>query len=118
MLNPQKHKRTARLKRHARVRARIAGTASRPRLSVFRSHQWINAQLIDDTAGQTLLAAFEKVEKLAGLPVERARALGKILSARAREKGISVVVFDRGGYAYHGRVAAFAQGAREGGLQF
>lgn len=85
---------------------------------MFRSHQWMSAQLINDTLGRTLSSIFERQEKLSGLPVERARALGKLFALRAKTSGIDQVVFDRGGYAYHGRVLAFADGAREGGLQF
>jgi large subunit ribosomal protein L18 len=118
MPNPQKEKRQHRMIRHRRVRSRIIGTTERPRLSVFRSHQWMFAQVIDDSRARTLVSAYEKSEKLSGKPAERARRLGAILAERCKEKGITAVVFDRGGYAYHGRVAAFAEGAREGGLQF
>ena len=113
-------------RRHRRVRARIAGTADRPRLSVFRSAQHLTAQLIDDAAGKTLAAASDRecaAERLkAGAEMNRkvalAREVGKMLAERAKARGITVVVFDRGGYAYHGRVKAVAEGAREGGLKF
>ncbi len=118
MPNIQKQKAATRHRRHARVRARVVGSAARPRLSVFRSQQWMNVQLIDDAAGKTLVSLFERQEKLTGKPTERARALGLALATKAIEKGLKRVVFDRGGYVYHGRVAAFADGAREGGLEF
>ncbi len=85
---------------------------------MFRSHQWMSAQLINDTLGRTLFSIFERQEKLSGLPADRARALGKLFALRVKTSGIDHVVFDRGSYAYHGRVAAFADGAREGGLEF
>ena len=110
----------ARQKRHARVRAKISGTAACPRLDVFRSLQHIYAQLIDDVAGVTLVSASttEKDFKENGGNKEAARAVGKLLAERAAEKNIKDVVFDRGGYVYHGRVQALAEGAREGGLNF
>ncbi|HIS04845.1 MAG TPA: 50S ribosomal protein L18 [Candidatus Fimenecus stercoravium] len=110
----------ARQKRHKRVRAKISGTAACPRLDVFRSLQHIYAQLIDDVAGVTLVAASttEKDFTAYGGNVEAARAVGKLLAERAAEKNIKDCVFDRGGYVYHGRVAALAEGAREGGLNF
>ena len=110
----------ARQKRHKRVRAKICGTAACPRLDVFRSLQHIYAQLIDDVAGVTLVAASttEKDFTAYGGNVEAARAVGKLLAERAAEKNIKDCVFDRGGYVYHGRVAALAEGAREGGLNF
>jgi large subunit ribosomal protein L18 len=112
-------------RRHKRIRRKIHGSADRPRLVVFRSLKNIEGQLVDDASGQTLmglstldqgLRAFE-AEK-GNRKVEQARAAGKLLAERAREKGIDAVVFDRGGYQYHGRVKAFAEGAREGGLKF
>ena len=108
-----------RIKRHARVRGKISGTAERPRLSVFRSEKNIYAQIIDDVAGNTLVAA-SSVEKDfgPGSNKEAARKVGKLIAERAVAKGIEEVVFDRGGYIYHGRVAALAEGAREGGLEF
>ena len=109
-----------RQRRHARVRAKISGTAECPRLDVFRSLQHIYAQLIDDVAGVTLVAASttEKDFTEYGGNIEAAKAVGKLLAERAAEKNIKDVVFDRGGYVYHGRVAALAEGAREGGLNF
>ena len=108
-----------RIKRHARVRGKISGTAERPRLSVFRSEKNIYAQIIDDVAGNTLVAA-SSVEKDfgPGSNKEAARKVGKLVAERAVAKGIEDVVFDRGGYIYHGRVKALAEGAREGGLKF
>ncbi|MBN2116778.1 MAG: 50S ribosomal protein L18 [Anaerolineales bacterium] len=113
----------ARLRRHARVRKKLAGTAERPRLNVFKSLSAIYAQVIDDQAGRTLLSAStvdrELREKMKGLKKsEQAKLVGQALAERARSKGIETVVFDRGGYRYIGRVKAFADGAREGGLQF
>ena len=113
----------ARVRRHVRVRKNLMGTAERPRLNVFRSISAIYAQVIDDQAGHTLLAAStmdrELREKLKGLKKsEQAKLVGQTLAERAKSKGIQTVVFDRGGYRYIGRVKAFADGAREGGLQF
>ena len=108
-----------RIKRHGRVRAKISGTAERPRLSVFRSEKNIYAQIIDDVAGNTLVAA-SSVEKDfgPGSNKEAARKVGKMIAERAKAKGIDTVVFDRGGYLYHGRVAELAEGAREAGREF
>ena len=108
-----------RIKRHARVRGKISGTPERPRLSVFRSEKNIYAQIIDDVAGNTLVAA-SSVEKDfgPGSNKEAARKVGKLIAERALAKGIEEVVFDRGGYIYHGRVKELAEGAREGGLKF
>ncbi|MCQ2460643.1 MAG: 50S ribosomal protein L18 [Clostridia bacterium] len=110
----------ARLKRHKRVRGKISGTASRPRLCVYRSLDNIYAQIIDDVAGVTLCSAGtnEKSFKKYGGNKDAAKELGKILAERALKKNIEEVVFDRGGYVYHGRVAELAEGAREGGLKF
>lgn len=110
----------ARLKRHARVRSKISGTAACPRLDVFRSNSNIYAQLIDDTNGVTLAAASsnEKDFGISGGNKEGAQKVGKLIAERAAEKGITEVVFDRGGYIYHGRVKELAEGAREGGLKF
>lgn len=110
----------ARLKRHARVRNKISGTAERPRLNVFRSAKHIYAQLIDDVAGVTLAAAssMDKGFEGSGGNKEAAKKVGAELAKRAAEKGISEVVFDRSGYVYHGRVKELAEGAREGGLKF
>ena len=108
-----------RIKRHNRVRGKISGTAERPRLCVFRSESNIYAQIIDDVAGNTLVAA-SSVEKDfgPGSNKEAARKVGKLVAERALAKGIEEVVFDRGGYIYHGRVKELAEGAREGGLKF
>ena len=110
----------ARLKRHKRVRAKISGTAERPRLAVYRSNANISAQIIDDVAGVTLVAAstLEKTFEGIGSNKAAARIVGKTLAERAVKKGITEVVFDRGGYLYHGRVSELAEGAREGGLKF
>lgn len=116
----KKDKNQARIKRHYRVRKNISGTAEKPRLNVFRSSKHIYAQLIDDVAGTTLVAA-SSVEKSFdgnGSNVEGAKAVGKAIAEKALAAGIKAVVFDRGGYVYHGRVAALAEGAREGGLEF
>ncbi len=109
-----------RLKRHKRVRAKISGTPDCPRLNVFRSERHIYAQLIDDVNGVTLAAAssVEKDFEGSGSNKEGARKVGKLIAERARAKGIEDVVFDRGGYIYHGRVQELAEGAREGGLNF
>ena len=108
-----------RIKRHKRVRGKISGTADRPRLCVFRSENNIYAQVIDDVAGNTLVSA-SSVEKgfEGGSNCEAAKKIGMKVAERAREKGIEEVVFDRGGYIFHGRVKALADGAREGGLKF
>ncbi len=110
----------ARLKRHKRVRAKISGTAERPRLCVYRSNSNIYAQIIDDVAGCTLVAAntIEKGFEGNGGNKAAAKQIGETVAKRALEKGITAVVFDRGGYLYHGRVKELADGAREGGLQF
>ena len=110
----------ARLKRHARVRAKISGTTERPRLCVYRSNANISAQIIDDVKGITLVSAstLEKGFEGNGGNKEAAKKIGEIIAARANEKGITDVVFDRGGYLYHGRVSELATGAREGGLKF
>lgn len=109
-------------RRHARIRRRVFGTSERPRLAVFRSNQHIYAQIIDDTAHHTLVAAstLEAPVKSQGHTAtqEGAKAVGQLIAERAREKGISEVIFDRGGKLYHGRVAALADAAREGGLTF
>ena len=110
----------ARKKRHVRVRGKISGTTDRPRLNVYRSLSNIYAQLIDDVKGVTLAQASTVEKDFAeyGGNVEAAKAVGKKLAERATEKGIKECVFERGGYVYHGRVAAVADGAREGGLEF
>ena len=109
-----------RLKIRRRIRGKISGTAQKPRLSVYRSNAEIYVQLIDDLSGVTLLAASTKDKSFTrtGNKSEQAKAIGTALAALAVEKGISDVVFDRGGYLYHGRVKALAEGAREGGLKF
>ena len=110
----------ARLHRHVRVRGKICGTAERPRLNVYRSLSNIYAQLIDDVAGATIATA-SSVEKEFGDyggNKDAARQVGKLIAKRAAEKGVTEVVFDRGGYIYHGRVRELAEGAREGGLKF
>jgi large subunit ribosomal protein L18 len=110
---------TRRLKRRRRVRAKIHGSAERPRISVFRSNRGIFAQLIDDDAGRTLAAVSWIEEELRSLaPMDQARRAGAVLADRAKQAGIEQAVFDRGGYQYHGRVKALAEGAREGGLAF
>ena len=110
----------ARLKRHKRVRAKISGTAARPRLAVYRSNANISAQIIDDVAGVTLVAASTLEKDFEGIGSNKAaaRIVGKNIAERAAAKGITEVVFDRGGYLYHGRVSELAEGAREGGLKF
>ncbi len=112
--------RSQRIKRHKRVRAKIAGTPERPRLNVFRSASNIYAQIIDDVTGKTLVAAnsLEKDFACEGTKTDAAKQVGLMVAERAKAKGIDTVVFDRGGYVYHGRVQALAEGAREGGLQF
>ena len=115
------HKVELRLRRHARVRRRIAGTAARPRLAVYRSNKHISAQVIDDTTGRTLAAASSVEASLRGASggnIDAARAVGALAASRAREAGITTVVFDRGGFTYHGRVAALADAARAEGLEF
>ncbi len=104
-------------RRARRVRARVRGTAERPRLSVIRSEKHIRAQVIDDAKGRTLAAAADQDVDAKGTPVEKAQAVGKLLAERALAQGIKAVAFDRGSRRYHGRVAALADGAREGGLQ-
>ena len=121
----KKSRRLQRRRRHYRVRNRVRGSAERPRLVVFRSLRNIEGQLVDDDAGTTILGLSTLAESLKGFSaegknprVEHAFAAGKLLAEKATSQGISAVVFDRGGYKYHGRVKAFADGAREGGLEF
>ena len=121
----KKSRRLQRMRRHYRVRNKVRGTAERPRLSVFRSLRNIEGQLVDDDAGRTLLGMSTLASELKGFStegpnrrVEHAHAAGKLLAERAKNQGIETVVFDRGGYRFHGRVKAFAEGAREGGLKF
>ncbi len=115
-----KDKNAARLKRHARVRSKISGTTARPRLCVYRSNAHISAQVIDDSTGNTIAAAssYEKGFEGIGSNKDAAKRVGKAVAERAVAKGVGEVVFDRGGYIYHGRVAELAAGAREGGLKF
>ncbi|HEX6700439.1 MAG TPA: 50S ribosomal protein L18 [Gaiellaceae bacterium] len=112
--------REARVRRHRRVRGKVRGTAERPRLAVFRSNKGISAQLVDDDAARTLAAAswLNLKKSFKGTKTDQAAEVGKLLAANATKAGIETVVFDRGGYLYHGRVKALADGAREGGLKF
>ncbi|WP_295762464.1 50S ribosomal protein L18 [uncultured Oscillibacter sp.] len=109
-----------RIKRHKRVRSKISGTPEMPRLNVFRSEANIYAQVIDDVSGKTLVSASSLDKDIQGYGgnIAAAAAVGRLVAERAKAKGIETVVFDRGGYLYHGRVKALAEGAREGGLQF
>jgi large subunit ribosomal protein L18 len=108
-----------RLKRRRRVRAKVRGSAERPRVSVFRSNRGIFAQLVDDDAGRTLASVSWTEADLRSLkPMEQAKRVGELLAERAKAAGVETAVFDRGGYKYHGRVKALAEGAREGGLNF
>jgi len=104
-------------RRKARIRAKISGTAERPRLAIFKSHKYIYAQIIDDTKGHTLVAADSRGAK-GGTPVERAKDLGAEIAKKAKAAKISKVVFDRGGYLYTGKIKMVADAAREGGLEF
>ncbi|HEX6738909.1 MAG TPA: 50S ribosomal protein L18 [Vicinamibacteria bacterium] len=120
-----KTKEDIRLRLHTRIRKKLAGSPERPRLAVFRSQSHIYAQVIDDEAGRTLCAASSLDEDLKGKSkakrgsnIAAAQAVGKLIAQRAQEKGVSAVVFDRGGFQYHGRVKALADAAREGGLKF
>jgi large subunit ribosomal protein L18 len=108
-----------RLRRRRRVRAKVRGSAERPRLSVFRSNRGMSVQLIDDVAGRTLAAVNWTESDLKGLQaMEQAKRVGELIAERGKAAGVETVVFDRGGYQYHGRVKALAEGAREGGLSF
>ena len=114
-------RRLARGRRHRRVRKRVVGSSDRPRLVVFRSARHIYAQVVDDAAGRTIVAASTLDADLKGQKAKKsdiARRVGALLAQRAKAAGIAKVAFDRGGYAYHGRIAALADGAREGGLEF
>lgn len=116
-----KSRSSARSLRHARVRKRVVGTPARPRLSVFRSSRHISAQVIDDTSGRTMVSAStleKELRKGSTGDVKAAAAVGKLLAQRAKAAGVTAVVFDRGGFKYHGRVAALADAAREEGLEF
>jgi large subunit ribosomal protein L18 len=122
-MDASKKKRAARELRHYRVRARIEGTAERPRLNVFRSLDNIYAQVIDDKAGHTLVSASTLDKEVAGKivgknKVDAARIVGQVVGERAKQAGINTVTFDRGGYRYHGRIAALASGARDAGIEF
>ena len=113
--------RAARQRRHRRIRVTLSGTSQRPRLNVFRSLQHIYAQVIDDSTGTTIASASTNEassRQATGTKSDRARTIGKTIAERAREKGVSTVVFDRGGYLYHGRIKALADAAREAGLEF
>lgn len=116
----KRDKNVQRLRRHARVRGKISGTAERPRLAVYRSNKNISAQIIDDVNGVTLAAASTAEKGFAGIGSNKdaAKKVGQMIAERAKAKGIEAVVFDRGGYIYHGRVSELAEGAREGGLKF
>ena len=117
-IKTQAHRRA---RRHLRVRKRVRGTAARPRLVVFRSSKHIYAQVVDDDRGVTLVGASDRTEGIAidgNGKTAKSFALGQLIAAKAKEKGIAKVVFDRGGYQYHGRVKAVADGARKGGLEF
>ena len=121
MSSSPKHKMQARLRRHRRVRKKVAGTAERPRLAVYRSNRHMVAQLIDDREGRTLAAASTHEADTRRGPTgnkDGAAQVGKLLAERAKAAGFTSVVFDRGGFRYHGRVAALAEAAREGGLEF
>jgi large subunit ribosomal protein L18 len=120
MSTSAKDKREARLRRHRRVRKKVRGTAERPRLSVFRSNRHISAQVIDDVSGRTLAAASTVEAELRAGPTgnrEAAAAVGRLIAERAKTAGVERVTFDRGGFLYHGRVAAVADAAREAGLE-
>jgi large subunit ribosomal protein L18 len=110
-------KQTQRIRRHRRIRAKVRGTASRPRLAVYKSNRYLHAQVIDDRAAKTLVGLMSRAVG-SGTKVERSRAAGAELAKAARAKGVERVVFDRGGFSYRGRVAAFADGARKEGLVF
>ena len=123
MRSVAKERRDSRLKRHRRIRKNLGGTSERPRLAVFRSHLHIYTQLVDDVSGQTIAGASslspDVREAVSGKSkTEMSREVGKLIAKRAAEKGIKQVRFDRGGYRYHGRIKAVADGAREGGLEF
>jgi len=106
-----------RTRRHARIRSRITGTEARPRLAVFRSNRFIYAQLINDESGKTVAAADSRMAKSAK-PLDRAKEVGALIGAKAKEIGVTTIVFDRGGFQYQGMIASLAEGARETGLQF
>jgi large subunit ribosomal protein L18 len=110
---------TRRLRRRRRVRAKVRGTADRPRLSVFRSNRGIQAQLIDDVKGHTVAAVSWTEDELKSMPrMDQAKRAGELIAERGKQAGVEEVIFDRGGYRYHGKVRALAEGAREAGLKF
>jgi large subunit ribosomal protein L18 len=116
-------KNAARKKRHFRIRKKISGTAERPRLNVFKSNKYFYAQVIDDTTGNTIVSASSLEKELKSVcnshcNIETAKKVGELIAKRAKEKGLASVVFDRGGYIYHGKIKAFADSAREAGLEF
>ena len=113
----QHSKNTQRIRRHRRIRAKVCGTAARPRLAVYKSNRYLHAQLIDDSAARTLVGIMSR-DVGSGNKVARSRSTGEALAKAARAKGIERVVFDRGGFSFRGRIAALADGAREGGLIF
>lgn len=122
-MNTAQQTREARERRHRSVRKKVVGTPERPRLNVFRSLRHVYAQIIDDSVGHTIISASSLDKELVTMcdgckKAEEARIVGKVLAERALAKGVKQVVFDRGGYQYHGRVKALAEGAREGGLEF
>jgi len=117
----KRNKTEKRIQRHKRVRAKLSGTKEVPRVSVFKSNQHIFAQFIDDVAGKTILSSIVKSAKksaLKGTKTEKATAIGELLAKKAKEVGITKIVFDRGGFKYHGRVKALAEGLRKGGMEF
>jgi large subunit ribosomal protein L18 len=120
MSDPAAKKRNARVRRHRRVRKKVQGSTERPRLAVFRSNKHISAQVIDDTTGRTLASAssLEADLRSSGGNIEGAKKVGELLASRAKDAGVTQVVFDRGGFRYHGRVASLADAARTAGLEF
>jgi large subunit ribosomal protein L18 len=120
MSDPAAKKRNARVRRHRRVRKKVQGSSERPRLAVFRSNKHISAQVIDDTTGRTLASAssLEADLRSSGGNIEGAKKVGELLASRAKDAGVTQVVFDRGGFRYHGRVASLADAARTSGLEF
>jgi large subunit ribosomal protein L18 len=120
MSDPAAKKRNDRIRRHRRVRKKVQGTTERPRLAVFRSNKHISAQVIDDSTGRTLASAssLEADLRSSGGNVEGAKKVGELLASRAKDAGVTQVVFDRGGFRYHGRVASLADAARTSGLEF
>jgi len=118
MISKTKQKNMKREKRHRRIRARVIGTAEKPRLSVYRSNKFIYAQIIDDATGKTLASASDFASKTPGTKAVKAEAVGEAIAKLAKEKGVSKVTFDRGGFIYTGRIKRLAEAARKGGLQF